>query len=66
MMPLDTRPEPWRVEVESVGGWPIGYVLKNASGQYYEKSGAVVTWLDETEAEADCAALNAGGKNDEA
>jgi hypothetical protein len=52
-----TALDPWHVEEEYAGEQFVGYVLKNDSG-YYERDGAVVTWLDEEEAEIDCALLN--------
>lgn len=61
---MTTQPEPWHVEEEHAGEQFVGYVLKNTAG-YYERDGAVVTWLDEAKAEVDCALLNAGGKIDD-
>lgn len=54
---------PWHVEPEEVGAQYIGYVLRNEDGDYYEKDGAAVVWTEEAKAEADCAALNAGGSD---
>lgn len=52
---------PWHVAEEYAGEQFVGYVLKNAAGQYYRDEGVVVTWLDKDKAEVDCALINAGG-----